>query len=73
MKDNKRWEREMKRYRILEHSKGKESIFTVERNDKWLLGLIGRWRLKFQTTTPEQAVRKIHKLVSIKTKIGLNN
>jgi len=55
----------MKRYRILEHELRGESVFTVEWNDKWFLGIWGRWHPKFHTKTLEKAIKKIHRLVSI--------
>ena len=66
MKNDKVWHKEMKRYRILQHELRGESVFTVEWNDKWFLGLWGRWHSKFHTKTLEKAIKKIHRLVSIK-------
>lgn len=66
MENNKDWNREMKRYRILQHELRGESIYTVEWNDKWFLGIWGVWHSKFHTKTLEQAIKKIHRLVSIK-------
>ena len=66
MKTDKVWAKEMKRYRILEHQLRGESVYTVEWNDKWFLGLWGRWHSKFHTRTIEEAVKKIHRLVSLK-------
>jgi RNase P/RNase MRP subunit p29 len=70
---SRRWKREMKRYRIIEHEHRGESVFIVEWNDRWFLGLWGRWHGKFQTLKIEDAVNKIHRLVSLKTKINLDN
>ena len=61
-----KWSKEMKRYRILEHQLRGESVFTVEWNDRWFFGLWGRWHSKFHTTSLEEAVKKIHRLVSLK-------
>lgn len=66
MKNNKRWTREMKRYRIIEHQHRDKSVFIVEWNDKWFFGLWGRWHGKFQTLKIEEAISKIHRLVSLK-------
>ena len=68
MKSDRAWNREMKRYRILEHELRGESVFTVEWNDKWFLGLWGRWHSKFHTKQLEKAIKKIHRLVSLKVK-----
>lgn len=68
MKSNRMWRREMKRYRIMEHELRGESVFTVEWNDKWFLGLWGRWHAKFHTKTLEEAIDKIQKIVSLKIK-----
>ena len=65
MKSDKGWSREMKRFRIIEHELRGESVFTVEWNDRWLLGIWGRWHPKFHTKTLERAIKKIHRLVSI--------
>jgi len=70
---SRRWKREMKRYRIIEHEHRGESVFIVEWNDRWFLGLWGRWHGKFQTLELEDAVNKIYRLVSLKTKINLDN
>lgn len=67
MNKDKRWEREMIRYRIIEHELRGESVYVVEWNDKWFLGLWGRWHPKFQTTSLEESVKKIHRLVTLKT------
>ena len=56
----------MKRYRIIEHEHRGESVFIVEWNDRWFLGLWGRWHGKFQTRTIEESIEKIHRLVSLK-------
>jgi hypothetical protein len=66
MKDDKRWRKEMTRYQIIEHQLRGESVFTVEWNDKWFLGIWGEWHPKFHTKTLEKAIKKIHRLVSIK-------
>ena len=66
MKSDKVWTREMKRYRILQHELRGESVYTVEWNDKWFLGLWGRWHEKFHSRTIEEAIKKIHRLVSLK-------
>ena len=73
METNKRWIKEAKRYRILEHQLRGKSVFVVEWNDRWFLGLWGRWHSKLQTLTLEEAVQKIQRLISIKTKINLDN
>lgn len=67
MKSDKRWNKEMKRYRILQHELRGESVYIVEWNDKWLFGFWGRWHPKFQTTSLEDAIKKIHRLVTLKT------
>ena len=56
----------MKRYRILQHELRGESFFVVEWNDKWFLGLWGRWHPKFQTLKIEEAISKIQRLVALK-------
>jgi RNase P/RNase MRP subunit p29 len=66
MKNDKNWNREMKRYRILQHELRGESFFVVEWNDKWFLGLWGRWHPKFQTLKIEEAISKIQRLVALK-------
>ena len=66
MINNKRYQNEMKRYRILQHELRGESVFTVEWNDRWFLGLWGRWHGKFQTLKIEEAISKIHRLVALK-------
>ena len=68
MKSDKGWAREMKRYRIIEYELRGESVFTVEWNDRWFLGLWGRWHDKFHTKSLEEAIKKIHRLVSLKIK-----
>lgn len=66
MKKDKRWVREMKRYRIIEHKHRNESVFIVEWNDRWFLGLWGNWHGKFQSLKIEEAISKIHRLVALK-------
>jgi hypothetical protein len=66
MKKDKRWNWEMKRYRIIEHKHRDKSVFIVEWNDRWFLGLWGRWHGKFQTLKIEEAISKIHRLVALK-------
>ena len=66
MINNKRYKREMKRYRIIQHELRGESFFVVEWNDRWFLGIWGRWHGKFQTLKIEEAISKIHRLVSRK-------
>ena len=66
MKDDKRWRKEMKRYRIIEHELRGESVFTVEWNDKWFFGIWGRWHDTFHTKSLEQAIKKIHRLAKYK-------
>jgi len=66
MKKDKRWNREMKRYRIIEHKHRDKSMFIVEWNDRWFLGLWGRWHGKFQSLKIEEAISKIQRLVHIK-------
>lgn len=66
MNKDKRWEREMLRYRIIEHELRGESVYVVEWNDKWFLGLWGRWHPKFQSLKIEEAISKIQRLVALK-------
>jgi len=66
MLNSRRYQREMKRYRIIEHEHRGNSVFIVEWNDRWFLGLWGRWHGKFQTLKIEEAISKIHRLVSLK-------
>lgn len=66
MKSDSDWNKEMKRYRIIEHELRGESIFVVEWNDKWFFGIWGKWHDKFHTKSLEEAIKKIHRLVSIK-------
>jgi hypothetical protein len=66
MKVNKARARELKRYRIIEHEHRGESVFIVEWNDRWFLGLWGRWHGKFQTLKIEDAISKINRLVDLK-------
>jgi len=66
MLNSRRYQREMKRYRIIEHEHRGDSVFIVEWNDRWFLGLWGRWHGKFQTLKIEEALSKIHRLVSLK-------
>jgi hypothetical protein len=66
MKSDKAWVKEMKRYRIIEHELRGESVYVVEWNDKWFLGLWGRWHKKFQSISLEETIKKIHRLVSLK-------
>ena len=66
MKNDKRWNREMKRYRIIEHELRGESVFTVEWNDRWFFGIWGRWHDTFHTKSLEQAIKKIHRLAKYK-------
>jgi len=66
MLNSRRYQREMKRYRIIEHEHRGDSVFIVEWNDRWFLGLWGRWHGKFQTLKIEEAISKIHRLVSLK-------
>jgi hypothetical protein len=66
MKSDKVWTREIKRYRILQHELRGESVYTVEWNDRWFFGLWGRWHEKFHSNTIEEAIKKIHRLVSLK-------
>jgi RNase P/RNase MRP subunit p29 len=66
MSKDKRWEREMLRYRIIEHELRGESVYVVEWNDKWFLGLWGRWHPKFQSLKIEEAISKIQRLVALK-------
>ena len=68
MKNDKRWNREMKRYRIIEHELRGESVFTVEWNDRWFVGIWGRWHDIFHTKSLEQASKKIHRLDKYKLK-----
>jgi hypothetical protein len=66
MLNSKKYQKAMKRYRIIEHTLRGESVFIVEWNDKWFLGLWGRWHPKFQTLKIEEAISKIHRLVNLK-------
>ena len=66
MKNDKNWNRETKRYRIIQHELRSESVYIVEWNDKWFFGLWGRWHPKFQTLTLEDAIEKIQRLVALK-------
>lgn len=66
MKENKSWDRETKRYRIIQHELRSESVYIVEWNDRWFFGLWGRWHPKFQTLTLEDAIEKIQRLVALK-------
>ena len=66
MKNDKRWNREMKRYRIIEHELRGESVFTVEWNDRWFFGIWGRWHDTFHTKSLEYAIKKIHRLAKYK-------
>jgi len=66
MSTNKKWDKESKRYRIIEHQLRDKSVFVVEWNDKWLFNRWGRWHEKFQTLSLEEAITKIQKLVSLK-------
>ena len=59
------WTREMKRYRILQHELRGESVFTVEWNDRWFLGIWGNWHPKFHSKKLEEAISKIHRLVAL--------
>jgi hypothetical protein len=65
---NKRWNREMKRYRVMEHTLRDKSVFIIEWNDRWFFGIWGRWHPKVQTLTIQEAIRTIHKLVTFKLK-----
>ena len=58
----------MKRYQIIEHSLRGKSVYIVQWNDKWFFGIWGRWHDKFQTLSIEEAITKIHKLVTLKLK-----
>jgi len=60
------WTREMRRYRIIEHTLRGESVYVVEWNDRWFLGLWGRWHEKFHSTSLEESIKKIHRLVHLK-------
>ena len=66
MNKDKRWQKEMIRYRIIEHELRGESVYVVEWNDKWFLGLWGRWHPKFQSLNIEEAISKIQRLVALK-------
>jgi len=61
-----KWTKEMRRYRIIQHTLRGESVYIVEWNDRWFLGLWGRWHEKFHSRTIEEAIKKIHRLVHIK-------
>ena len=60
------WTKEMRRYRIIEHTLRGESVYVVEWNDRWFLVLWGRWHEKFHSTSLEEAIKKIQRLVHIK-------
>jgi hypothetical protein len=60
------WTREMRRYRIIEHTLRGESVYVVEWNDRWFLGIWGIWHEKFHSTSLEDAIQKIQRLVHIK-------
>ena len=66
MTKEKRYHKEMGRYRIIEHTVRGDSVFIVEWNDRWFLGLFGNWHPKFQTLELEEAIDKIHRLVTLK-------
>ena len=66
MIENKKYQKEMRRYRIIEHELRGKSVFVVEWNDRWFFGLWGNWHGKFQTLKIEEAISKIHRLVSLK-------
>jgi hypothetical protein len=66
MRTDKTWIREINRYRILEHQLRDDSVYIVEWNDRWFFGLWGRWHSKFHSNTLEDAIKKIHRLASIK-------
>jgi len=57
-----KYHKEIKRYRIIEHTLRDKSVFVVEWNDKWFFGLWGRWHPKFQTLSMEEAVQTIQRL-----------
>jgi len=52
----------------MEHTLRDKSVFIIEWNDKWFFGILGRWHPKVQTLTLEEAIRTIHKLVTLKLK-----
>jgi hypothetical protein len=58
----------MKRYRIIEHTLRDKSVFVVEWNDRWFLGIWGRWHERFHCFTLEEAINKIQRLIKIKNK-----
>lgn len=66
MPTNNKWKREMIRYRIIEHELRGESVFIVEWNDKWFFGIWGRWHNVFHSSSLEEAVKKIQRLVNLK-------
>ena len=66
MIENKKYQKEMRRYRIIEHTLRGESVYVVEWNDRWVLGIWGIWHPKFQTLKLEEAISKIHRLVNLK-------
>lgn len=66
MPTNNKWDKEMKRYRIIEHELRGESVFVVEWNDKWFFGIWGKWHDKFHSSSLEEAIKKIHRLVTLK-------
>ena len=64
--ENKRWHKEMSRYRIIAHELRGKSVYVVEWNDKWFFGLWGNWHEKFHSLSLEEAIKKIHRLVQLK-------
>ena len=58
----------MTRYRIIEHTLRDKSVFVVEWNDRWFFGIWGRWHPKVQPLTIQEAIRTIHRLVTLKLK-----
>jgi len=66
--DLEEYNKEMTRYRIIEHTLRDKSVFVVEWNDRWFFGIWGRWHPKVQTLTIQEAIRTIHRLVTLKLK-----
>jgi|TARA_B110000093_G_C12676031_1_gene288162 hypothetical protein len=64
--NTKNWDKQISRYRVIEHQLGDKSVFIVEWNDKWFFGIWGKWHQKFHSLSLEEAIKKIHRLVKIK-------
>tara|TARA_B110000305_G_C19289311_1_gene563375 strand:- start:484 stop:684 length:201 start_codon:yes stop_codon:yes gene_type:complete len=64
--NTKNWDKQISRYRVIEHQLRDKSVFIVEWNDKWFFGIWGKWHQKFHSLSLEEAIKKIHRLVKIK-------